>query len=72
MECLIVGRNWTLLVPAGGGYQASSDSRLLLAVDDGQTLAELRVVWSTGRKEVWGPIIPGSQMILVEGSGRDE
>ena len=72
VEYNVAGRTWTLLVPAGGGYQASSDSRLLLAVDDGQILDELRVVWSTGRKEVWRPTNPGSHMILVEGSGSDE
>ncbi len=67
VECHIAGRAWTLLVPAGGGYQASSDSRLLVAVDDGTKFDQLRVVWSTGREEFWKPINPGSEIILIEG-----
>ena len=65
---LLPAEGSTLLVPAGGGYQASSDSRLLLAVDDEKTLEELRVVWSTGREEVWQPLNPGSEIVLIEHS----
>lgn len=66
VEYHIAGHVWTLVVPAGGGYQASSDPRLTLAIDDGQTIDQLRVVWPTGREEVWRPIHSGSEWILVE------
>ncbi len=71
VECRLTEHTWTLLVPAGGGYQASSDSRLPLAVDDGQMLEELHVIWSTGREEVWKPINHGSEIILIEGRKQD-
>ncbi len=71
VEYRVAGHAWTLLVPAGGGYQASSDIRLLLAIDNDKTVDELRVVWSTGREEGRSPINSGSETIFVEGSNPD-
>ncbi len=64
-------RTWTLLVPAGGGYQASSDSRLLLAWDHQHSLEELRVVWSTGREQIWKLTNHGSEIVLIESHSRE-
>ncbi|MFM9959754.1 MAG: CRTAC1 family protein [Planctomycetaceae bacterium] len=67
VEYHVAGQIWTQLVPAGGGYQASSDPRLMLAIDKGQTIDQLRVVWPTGREEVGRAIPSGSERIFVEG-----
>lgn len=66
VDCRIAGQVWTLLVPAGGGYQASSDSRVMLAVDQEQQIDEVRVTWPSGRTNVWKTISLDSEILLIE------
>ena len=59
-------RTWTLLIPAGGGYQASSDHRLLLAVHD-NTTGKLTVFWPNGHEEVVMAKDLSAEIVLIEG-----
>jgi hypothetical protein len=47
------GRRWTIHVPSGGGFQGSSDQRVLLAVDRQAQIEELLVRWPNGSEERW-------------------
>ena len=58
---------WTLLVPSGGGYQASSDQRLLLAVGN-DNIENLRVVWPNGNNtESYQGVSRSTEITLIEG-----
>jgi hypothetical protein len=63
------GRRWTVHVSSGGGFQGSSDQRVLLAVGRETQIEELLVRWPNGSEERWSnlPVVPS--LTLVEGTG---
>lgn len=58
-------------VPSGGSFQASHDSRVLLACATSGPLDEVRVGWPGGAWEVWRNVVVDryGELRLVEGTG---
>jgi hypothetical protein len=62
---------YSLVIPAGGGYQASSDSRLLLSIGKAKSIDEIRITWPGGRIERWKDLAVQPELRLVEGTGEE-
>jgi hypothetical protein len=69
VEAVIDGRTWVSWVPAGGGYQASSDARVLLASGAATRIETLRIFWSAKAVEVWKDLPVQPSRIMLEGTG---
>ncbi len=65
----IGGQKFALAIPSGGGYQASSDPRLILPTDQARIIDEIRITWPDGRDEAWHDLPVQSAIQLVEGTG---
>jgi hypothetical protein len=69
VEAVIDGETWVTCIPAGGGYQASSDARVLIATGAATVIEALRVTWSAESVEVWTNLPVQPSLTLLEGSG---
>jgi len=68
VEVTSESRTRTRRVETGSGYLSAHDPRLILAVPEGE-LSEVRVRWTGGGEELFGPLGAGSHQ-LKRGSGR--
>ncbi|MFH1266900.1 MAG: CRTAC1 family protein [Planctomycetota bacterium] len=68
VEAVVAGRRLVSRVPAGGGYQVSSDDRVIFATGNATKLEEVRVRWPSGDTEVWKDLTIEPQLVLTEGT----
>jgi hypothetical protein len=65
---VVVGTKRTVAyLPAGEGFQASHDGRLLIPVGSATLADEIRVEWSEDRVETWSKLVSGREWVLIEG-----
>ena len=69
VEYRLGARTYVSWVPGGGGFQASSDLRVILPVDNATHIAELSITWPDGTLEIWRDVPVQSPLTLHEGSG---
>jgi hypothetical protein len=53
-----------------GSYASASDPRVLMGLDEGSDVTEVRVAWPDGRTEAFPPPRLGTYTDLVQGAGR--
>lgn len=69
VEYVIAGRRHVLGIPSGGGYQASSDLQILLAIETASAIEEITLTWPDGTRETWRDVPAAPALQLVEGTG---
>ncbi len=69
IEVTVGSRRVVLWVPAGGGFQASSDPVLCVPTFGRATLDRISITWPSGETSVWSnvPATVGQDLILREG-----
>lgn len=65
----IDGQRFAMAIPAGGGYQASSDPRLIIPVGATRMIDAVSVIWPDGREEIWRNLPVQPEITLVELTG---
>lgn len=70
VESLVGGKTFSQAIPSGGGYQASSDPRVILPIDRAKVVDAVRVTWPDGRVEEWRDLPVRPEWRLLEGTGQ--
>ncbi len=71
-DYVVDGKQYVTRVPAGDGYQSSSDSRVMLTVGQSDTIDELQIHWPGQAVETWKQIPTDPELTLIQGSGTAE
>lgn len=66
VEAVIAGKTIVTHIPSGGGYQASSDPRPLIATGAAMVIDELRVFWPSGHVETRTNVRVRSDVTVIE------
>ena len=57
---------------SASGYLGQSEPQLTFGLLPGETPLEVEVLWPSGLREVFVEILPGKELLLIEGGGRTE
>ena len=69
VEWDVAGKTFVTHIPAGGSFQASHDTTLLLPMPGGDRLDQVRVHWGPGDVETWSDLDPRQEIWLGQGTG---
>jgi hypothetical protein len=69
IRAVVDGRSLTAHVPSGESFQASHDSRVLIAVGAAAVVDEVHVDWPRGPTEVWRNVPTNELVHLLQGTG---
>lgn len=67
LKATVDGVEQIFCVPAGGSFQSSSDSRVIIPTGDAKQIERLTVVWPDGKSEHWKQIPVELQVTLIQG-----
>ncbi|MDA0285398.1 MAG: ASPIC/UnbV domain-containing protein [Planctomycetota bacterium] len=65
------GSETVVQIASGGSFQASHDSRLVVALPESCAVQQVSIRWPTGRTEQWSSLPSERKLVLIEGTGTE-